>query len=127
MLSGAKGDDTLKGGAGNDTLLGGDGNDKLIGGTGNDVLFGGGGNDTFKFGPGFGQDTIVDFKPDSAPSSEHDVIDLSEFAAITSANFASYLHQAGSDTVIDLGDSQTITLKNVTYTALAASDFVFSH
>ena len=48
-----EGDDVLRSGAGDDTLEGGLGHDRLIGGQG---------NDTYEFGPGSGQDTIVEFQ-----------------------------------------------------------------
>jgi len=54
------GDDVLLGGAGDDTLIGGAGNDTLDGGIGNDSLQGGAGNDVYRFGPGYGTDTITD-------------------------------------------------------------------
>ncbi len=80
LLDGGTGDDIIHGEAGNDTLLGGEGSDKLSGGldddtldggAGNDTLYGGtefdwygsprpNGNDTYRFGRGYGQDTIVD-------------------------------------------------------------------
>ena len=65
---------TLLGLARNDLLCGGDANDRLDGGTGKDVLIGGGGDDiltggpgrdTFRFAPGWGKDTIRDFKQGS--------------------------------------------------------------
>jgi Ca2+-binding RTX toxin-like protein len=70
-LVGGNGNDTLLGGADNDTLQGGNGDDTLDGGTGNDLLAGGiydtwngnysgYGSDTYRFGPGGGQDTILD-------------------------------------------------------------------
>ena len=69
-LLGESGDDDLRGfngrndmiigGAGNDRLLGMSGNDALDGGTGDDALEGGTGSDTYRFGPGGGQDVIVD-------------------------------------------------------------------
>ncbi|MHB1691923.1 MAG: putative Ig domain-containing protein [Thiomonas sp.] len=69
-LLGESGDDDLRGfndrndwiesGAGNDRLLGLSGNDALDGGTGDDALEGGTGSDTYRFGPGGGQDVIVD-------------------------------------------------------------------
>ncbi|MBK7003297.1 MAG: hypothetical protein IPH35_26275 [Rhodoferax sp.] len=76
LLRGENGDDVLSGGAGDDRLLGDQGNNTLMGGSGNDALVGGNGNDTldggagadrldgeagadvYKFGRGYGQDTI---------------------------------------------------------------------
>jgi hypothetical protein len=52
---------------------GGTGDDVLFGGSGNDVLTGGGGNDTYQFGPGGGQDRVVNGTAASTgPSGELD-------------------------------------------------------
>ncbi len=86
-LRGDEGDDVLHGGGGADALYGGDGNDTLQGdgqfnanpyglytvvdtgpqgsdyldgGAGDDILRGGGANDVYRFGRGYGSDTIVD-------------------------------------------------------------------
>lgn len=68
LLYGGAGNDHLQGGAGSDRLFGGDDNDTLDGGEGNDVLdggagddrlIGGGGIDVFRYGTGYGNDTIV--------------------------------------------------------------------
>lgn len=58
-LYGSLGHDSLLGGDGSDTLHGGFSDDTLDGGAGDDVLVGGRGADTFRFGPGFGNDTII--------------------------------------------------------------------
>jgi Ca2+-binding RTX toxin-like protein len=69
-LDGGEGDDGLWGGEGDDLLVGGDGDDDLygdvgddvlVGGAGNDYLSGGEGNDVYRFGPGFGVDTIDNY------------------------------------------------------------------
>ncbi|MEC3860643.1 tandem-95 repeat protein [Mesobacterium sp. TK19101] len=59
-IGGQGGADDIFGGAGSDDLSGGDGNDTLDGGTGSDALAGGAGDDLYRFGHGFGQDTITD-------------------------------------------------------------------
>ena len=70
-LTGTEGDDQISGtnvadrmvaGDGADVLRSGAGDDTLEGGLGHDRLFGGNGNDTYEFGPGSGQDTIVEFQ-----------------------------------------------------------------
>lgn len=70
-LTGTDGDDRILGtnvvdriiaGAGADELRGGFGDDRLDGGADHDLLIGGQGNDTYLFGPGAGQDTIVEFQ-----------------------------------------------------------------
>lgn len=77
QLEGGEGQDTLVGGTGKDVLVGGQGNDALYGddqanavqggddvldgGAGEDILSGGAGSDTYRFGRGYGQDTINNF------------------------------------------------------------------
>jgi Ca2+-binding RTX toxin-like protein len=65
----------LLGNSGSNVLTGGKGNDIIDGGGGNDKLFGGLGNDVFRFKPGNGSDTILDF----SAHGERDIIDLSAF------------------------------------------------
>ena len=72
-LSGQGGDDTLVGGSGNDQLFGGPGNDTLDGGPGNDLLIGGADDDTYRFGAGFGLDTVTD------SGGANDTLDFSAF------------------------------------------------
>ncbi|MEW6246292.1 MAG: calcium-binding protein [Nitrospirota bacterium] len=52
---------TLTGTAGQDTLYGGGSSDVLDGMAGNDNLYGYDGNDTYLFGPGAGEDTLLDY------------------------------------------------------------------
>ena len=54
--------DRIVAGDGTDVLRSGLGDDTLDGGVGTDRLIGGQGNDTYFFGPGAGQDTIVEFQ-----------------------------------------------------------------
>jgi len=73
-------------------------------------LIGGGASDIFMFRPGFGLDTITDF---SAGAASQDVM---EFTNDVFADFASVLtsaSQVGSDTLIMVDASNTVTLKNV--------------
>ena len=74
LINGTNGDDTLNGTAGNDTIngLGGNdvlhglgGNDILDGGAGDDILYGGAGDDTYRFGKGYGHDTIIEQDTDN--------------------------------------------------------------
>jgi len=83
-IDGGTGNDALHGGAGNDTLLGGEGADQLYSGDGEDVLDGGPGNDTlvggsgpdrYRFGRGYGNDTITE------NDTTANVKDVVEFAA----------------------------------------------
>jgi Ca2+-binding RTX toxin-like protein len=54
-------DNLLRGSAGADRLYGQDGADTVQGGAGDDLLWGGAGGDLFRFAPGAGDDTILDF------------------------------------------------------------------
>ncbi|MDF0673253.1 MAG: calcium-binding protein [Nitrospira sp.] len=97
-LTGTDGDDQITGtntvdrvvaGDGADVVRSGLGDDTLDGGLGTDRLIGGQGNDSYLFGPGAGQDTIVEFQgsldvirmaPEVAPSdvvvtrNNHDLV-----------------------------------------------------
>lgn len=130
---GAAGNDVLNGLAGNDTLTGNGGNDKLYGGTGNDILNGGEGKDvlsgqagidTFVFKTKYGTDTIKDF---DAVGSDHDILDLSGLASITSfADLkANHVKASGTSVVIDGGNGDKIVLEHVKLSQLDAGDFLF--
>ena len=56
----------LEGAGGNDTLTGSPFADSLDGGAGDDLLRGLAGGDTYRFGPGYGHDTIVENDPEPA-------------------------------------------------------------
>ncbi|MDK9703368.1 MAG: hypothetical protein OEL20_09525 [Sulfuritalea sp.] len=51
-------DNVINGSTGNNTLTGNAGNDALDGNAGTDMLIGGTGNDTYRFGAGYGADTV---------------------------------------------------------------------
>ena len=150
MLIGGSGDDTLFGGAGADTLYGGDatgnlaGKDILRGGDGNDVLdggahgdhlvgnagadtlTGGSGNDWFWFGPGHGDDRILDF---DQPGEGNDRINLTQFETITSmAELEGKITQDGNHTKIDLtayDGGGTVILENTLVDTVEIEDFIF--
>jgi hypothetical protein len=114
--------DTLTGNAGNDRLFGGAGADSLDGGTGADFLNGGAGDDRFTYAPGYGADTIFGF---AASAGSEDKVDLSAFPNVsTFADVLARAAQVGSDTVIDFGGGDTLTLRNVVRSSLAADDFI---
>jgi hypothetical protein len=96
------------------------------------VTIGGPGNDAFVFHPGLGTDVIA-----NAVSS--DTIDLDGFASVTSnSQLAELLHEAqigqpqslfqsindGHDTLINLGNHDSITLANVHLADLHAGNFI---
>ena len=137
---------TITGGAGIDTLFGEGGNDTLIGGAGNDRLSGNNGADTFVFAPvnatttngiynaGFGRDVITDFTANMTNAS-HDFLQLSSSmfvpgttatalvngTAHNAANGLVTVVQQGSNVLITLDPTDTITLNNVTLSVLKAS------
>ncbi|HTO32971.1 MAG TPA: hypothetical protein VL202_17580 [Pararhizobium sp.] len=123
-LSGDSGNDSLSGGNGDDKLSGGTGKDILNGGAGKDILTGGSGVDTFVFKTKYGADTIKDF---DAIGSDHDIVDLSGLASVTSfADLkAHHLTVVGTSIVIDGGNGDKLVLEHVKLSSLDAGDFLF--
>jgi Ca2+-binding RTX toxin-like protein len=127
MFAGTTGDDTLNGtitadtiygNAGSDILKGNAGNDRIDGGAGKDTLTGGAGRDVFVYALGGGADTIADFS-----HADGDTLDLSAIAGLSGlAGVLSHATQVGSDTVIDFGAGDSLTLQNVAWPALVADD-----
>ncbi|WP_262696492.1 beta strand repeat-containing protein [Kordiimonas aquimaris] len=105
VFTGTSGDEVVTAGGGDDTLrgLGGD-----------DTLAGGGGVDTFVVADD-GSDTITDFDTDGG-----EVIDLTD-----TDTFSLNAAASGADTVITLGNGETLTLEGVTPGDLADSNFTF--
>ncbi|MEL6929863.1 MAG: spondin domain-containing protein, partial [Cyanobacteria bacterium J06600_6] len=93
------------------------GDDLLNGGAGNDILTGGGGADLFAFSTGTGADTITDF--------EHiDRLDVTAFFGDAHTALGSAV-QDGHNTLIDLGDGDSITLENFAVSNLTVDNFAF--
>ena len=116
--------DSLTGLGGNDRLFGGAGPDLLDGGTGADFLNGGAGDDRFIYQPGYSADLIFGF---AAGAGSEDRINLSAFQNITSlADVLALATQVGSDTVINFGGGDALTLRNVLRASLSGDDFVFA-
>jgi Ca2+-binding RTX toxin-like protein len=92
-----------------DKIWGEGGNDTITGGKGNDKLEGGAGKDTFVFGEKSGKDVITDF------DVKKDVLEIAKgLNGIKKAkDVLKHADQKGKDVVIDLGDGNKITLKNV--------------
>ncbi len=121
--AGGKLDDTLSGDANNNLLQGRNGDDILRGNAGDDDLFGGAGEDRFVFAAGDGNDTIWDFN--STPG-ETDLILLEGFSlASLGGHPTETAEQVGSHVVIDLGDSQSIVLRDFTLENLSEDLFLF--
>ncbi|MEZ5983449.1 MAG: Ig-like domain-containing protein [Parvularculaceae bacterium] len=142
VLRGSIGDDRLFGGGGSDTLLGNDDNDSLIGGGGSDRLKGDAGDDTLV--GSYGSDTVTGgagddefyfrkthsadvFDDFTAGAGTDDYIRLVAFGT-TFDTFAEVIAAAsdnGTDTTIDFGGGDTITLLNVLVGDLHEDDFIF--
>jgi Ca2+-binding RTX toxin-like protein len=116
-------DNVLTGNRGNNALSGGEGNDVLFGGKGDDLLTGGTGADHFVFKTGGGHDTLTDLQ---LSGKSHDLIDLAGVQGFHAlSDLDGHMTQAGYDTLIDLGNGDMLTLKNVLTSELHASDFLF--
>ncbi|MEO9827690.1 MAG: M10 family metallopeptidase [Paracoccaceae bacterium] len=128
VVQGSYFDDVITGGAqndifygfnGSDTLSGGHGDDFLSGDGGNDFLFGGFGADTFFFGPGdMGTDHIADFE-NNTDQLDFRYAGFASEAAVLNAAFA-----AGSDTIIDYGNGNSVVLENFAFQDFNSDDFL---
>lgn len=102
-------------------ILQGNGADNtLVGGKGNDILTGGGGADLFVVARGDGSDVITDF---STGAAGRDVVRLDGFGFRSFAEVAARMTQSGADTVLDLGDGATLTLRGTSRASLTAENF----
>ncbi|MGI4777798.1 MAG: calcium-binding protein [Janthinobacterium lividum] len=96
----------LNGSAGMDFLMGEGGNDDLDGGAGNDYLLGSLGGDTYRFGRGYGADTIMDF--DTTAGS----VDTAIFGPDVAADQL-WFQQVGNDLQVSLiGTADTLNISN---------------
>lgn len=133
VVFGDDGNDTIKGDAGFDSLFGGHGDDSLVGGKnddtlhgerGNDTLNGSLGNDYFYFGVMDDADLILGFQ---AGAGTDDVIVLTFGESFdTFTEVQAVMSDVNGDTLLNFGDGDTITLKNVTSSSLHADDFMFA-
>lgn len=122
-LHGGQAADWVSGNTGDDILYGDDGRDTLRGGAGKDVITGGADEDTFYYKIGDEKDIILDFE------TSFDVIDLSDlgFEGTWIEFKRAYTEKSGTNlqnTRIDLGDGDSIVLKNVYRGDLDADDFI---
>ena len=121
--AGGRFDDSLSGDAEENRLQGRQGDDVLRGNAGDDDLFGGPGDDRFVFTPGDGHDTIWNFN--NTPG-EMDLMVLEGFSlASLGGHPAQTAEQVGNHVVIDLGDSQSIVLRDFTLENLSEDLFLF--
>ena len=119
--AGGNGDDAMYGSAAANRLEGGAGNDTLDGKGGPDTLVGGLGSDTFVFSTGYGADIVTDFEVGIDKLNLSLVASLTDLAAVMGK-----ASQSGKDTVIDLGNGDTLTLQGVTKASLTAGDVAFA-
>jgi Ca2+-binding RTX toxin-like protein len=90
----------------------------FVGSSGNDVLTGAGANDTFVFAFGnTGHEIINNFQP-SSDTIEFDNVDFTTFQQLQAL-----MQPSGSDVVINLSASESVTLHGVTMDTLHASNF----
>ncbi len=134
QLQGGNGNDLLFGGLGNDVLIGGEGNDSLFGEAGNDFLTGGNGNDRLNGGAGSNTlvtgagsdivqlgrkafrefDTVIDF------TDRVDRIQL--IGGLTFGQLS--IRQQGVDTLLQVGGSTVMLLRNFRAANLTREDFI---
>jgi Ca2+-binding RTX toxin-like protein len=110
-------DATLMGNSLDNMIVGGAGHDVIVGDRGADTLTGGAGQDRFFVDRGHGHDTITDFRVGE------DQIALRDLNIDSFAQLQRMMRQDGADTVVTLGDGQSLRLQGVDMTALTANDF----
>jgi Ca2+-binding RTX toxin-like protein/methionine-rich copper-binding protein CopC len=114
----------------NNVLTGNNGVNILTGLGGDDTLSGGGNpGDTFKIGASDdGSDTITDFFfspfPDVLPDYGNVVV-LDGFSLGSLSAVQAAMTQVGANTVLNLGNGETLTFLNVQKTSFIAQNFVF--
>ena len=92
-----------------------------MGGPG-DTLYGGAGIDTFAFHSGFGQDAIYSF---TATGTKHDILQVDSTMFADWAHLMGATKQVGTDLLITLDPTDTITLKSVTLASFTSADAHF--
>ena len=105
----------LNGSSGGQTLTAGSSPTTLIGGP-NDILNGGAGADTFVFLPNFGANTVNNFAPGT------DALQFSQSMFADAQAVLSDAQQVGSDVVITHDSLDVVTLHNMQFANLHASD-----
>ena len=89
----------------------------LTGGLGDDTLTGGAGDDRFVFNDGDNVDTVTDFVV------EEDTIELNDVVADAAAALALAVDDGNGNTVIDLGEGDSIILTGVVPETLTEANF----
>ena len=107
---------TKMGTTGNDTMTGSANDERFIGRSGDDTITTGAGSDVLVFDSTWGDDTVTDFE---------DGIDMFDMRD-SDLNFSDLtITQSGSDTLIEDGSGNSITLTGITSTDITADDFIF--
>jgi len=122
VLQGA-GDNYGIGNADDNGILGNSGSNVLSGGAGDDLLYGMGGQDTFVFRTGYGHDTVADFE--GAGVAGGDALGIDAALAASFEAFQALGAQVGANAVYTFAPGTTLTLWNVNFAGLVASDVVF--
>jgi len=118
-LTGNTIDNLLYGGRGNDYINGGAGADILIGAQDNNTLTGGADSDVFVIhSDNNATDTITDF----ASGERITLVGFTEFNSFSELNVT----QNGTDTLINLGNQQTLIISNTVAHSLSAGNFNFT-
>lgn len=107
VLSGS-GNDTILGDGLDNKIWGGAGDDRLHGMEGDDTLIGQSGEDRFFFKPNWDNDVIDDFEDDI------DTLVFQDFGFTDAADALSNATEVGADVIFDLGNGDTLTVKNAT-------------
>lgn len=113
-------DNLIVGNGGRNNLSGLAGNDRLEGGAGDDTLAGGSGQDRFLFESGGGRDRVTDFT-----SLDRIVLEagLNGSGIVDGASVLAAATRVGRDTVIDLGEGNSVTLVGVSLGSLSVQQF----
>jgi Ca2+-binding RTX toxin-like protein len=114
---GTRNGEVLEGyGSANDWLHGLGGADTLAGNGGNDRLYGGKGSDVFVFEADWGKDRIMDFDASGGPGRQ-DLINADPAEIINK-------YRDGSNTVLDFGNGDILTLGDVKPSQISDADFM---
>lgn len=102
-----------------DQISGGAGDDIVYGGRFAHVLTGGAGRDSFVVTKGNGSVTITDFEPTTTETLRLQGYGFDSLKSLLAASKA-----VGSDLVVNLGDGESLTLKNVSASELSAANLL---
>ncbi|WFU39379.1 Ig-like domain-containing protein [Bradyrhizobium sp. CB82] len=97
--------------------------DVLFGGTGNDLLTGRAGSDIFVVSKGYGSDTISDFQAGIGG----DVLRVQNYGFATFTSFMSAAKQIGTDVIVTLSSTETLTLQNIALSSFTPANVVLDN